>query len=100
MEYVERLVYGFSKVKRITPAYSFIIGVPAEAPEEYKSTLKLTVYRKNIILMLSSSARNISGFILAENCKEEAVRKYHYAEPASFEEGALRHSPDNDLAWF
>ena len=96
IEHVERLVYAFSKVKRITPAYSFIIGVPAEAPEEYKSTLKLikfiAKYNPNAKIIGPQYFRIYPGGELYE----EVVKKYHYAEPASFEEWALRHSPDND----
>ena len=79
IEHVERLVYAFSKVKRITPAYSFIIGVPAEAPEEYKSTLKLikfiAKYNPNAKIIGPQYFRIYPGGELYE----EVVKKYHYA---------------------
>lgn len=96
IEHVERLVYAFSKVKKITPAYSFIIGVPSETAEEYASTLRLirfiAKYNPNAKIVGPQYFRIYPGGELYE----EVVKKYHYAEPASFEEWALRHSPDND----
>lgn len=100
IEHVKRLVYAFSKVKKITPSYSFIIGVPSETAEEYKSTLKLirfiAKYNPNAKIIGPQYFRIYPGGELYD----DVVKKYHYEEPASFEGWALRHSPGNDTYGF
>jgi anaerobic magnesium-protoporphyrin IX monomethyl ester cyclase len=95
---VKRLVDDLSKFKKIQGNYSFMIGLPGETYEEYKETMSLIKY----ILERESDA-----FVIGPNyfrvypggtLYDEIKTKYHYSEPKSFEEWAIKYNPEKD--WF
>lgn len=98
IENVKRLVRDLSSFKKIQGNYSFMIGLPDETFEEYKETMALIKY----ILEYESDAFVIGPQYFriypGGTLYDEIKAKYHYTEPKSFEEWAVKYNPEKD--WF